>query len=57
MRDKLHPSHKTRVSDAGSFDEICINCGAKDKAGVGWGDLAKPCPAKERMNEQASKIT
>ena len=40
-----HPSHETRASDASSFDEICIHCGARDIAGGGWGDLAKPCPA------------
>lgn len=39
-----HPSHKTRMSDASSYDEICVNCGATDTTG-GWGALAKPCPA------------
>jgi hypothetical protein len=43
--DKLHPSHKTRVSDASSFDEVCIYCGATDELGS-WGNLAKPCPDK-----------
>jgi hypothetical protein len=39
-----HPSHVTRISDASSFDEICVNCGATDRLGS-WGDLAKPCPS------------
>lgn len=49
--DKKHPSHTTRWSDAGSYDEICVVCGARDKAGAGWGDLAKPCKsiAKEQL--------
>lgn len=41
----LHPSHVTRVSlDASSYDEICINCGATDIPGGGWGELGRPCP-------------
>lgn len=39
----VHPSHVTRISDASSFDEICIYCGATDQAPGGWGDLAYPC--------------
>jgi len=42
--DELHPSHITRISDASSFDEICVNCGATDITGGGWGGLRKPCP-------------
>jgi hypothetical protein len=30
--------------DASSYDEICVNCGATDRSGVGWGKLAEPCP-------------
>jgi len=45
MTDKLHPSHETRISDASSFDEICIHCGATDRLGS-WGALANPCPSK-----------
>ncbi len=41
--DELHQSHITRDSDASSYDEICIACGATDRAGGGWGDLANPC--------------
>lgn len=41
---KKHPSHVTRSSDASTFDEICVKCGAKDNVPGGWGDLAKPCP-------------
>ncbi|MDB5255003.1 MAG: hypothetical protein JWL92_379 [Candidatus Nomurabacteria bacterium] len=44
VEDKLHPSHKTRFSDASSFDEICIHCGAHDILLGGWGQLALPCP-------------
>ena len=43
MNDR-HPSHVTRISDASSFDEVCINCGATDITGGGWGALANPCP-------------
>lgn len=39
----LHPSHVTRMSDASSFDEICVNCGATDEVPGGWGKLAEPC--------------
>ena len=39
-----HPSHITRFSDASTFDEICINCGATDEVPGGWGQLAFPCP-------------
>lgn len=42
--DTLHPSHVTRISDASSFDEICVNCGATDQVLGGWGKLAEPCP-------------
>lgn len=43
-RIKKHPSHKTRFSDASSYDEICTVCGATDSLGS-WGNLAKPCPS------------
>lgn len=39
-----HPSHVTRDSDASTFDEICVNCGATDQVPGGWGQLAEPCP-------------
>jgi hypothetical protein len=42
-----HPSHVTRISDASSYDEICINCGATDGLGT-WGRLVLPCPKRER---------
>lgn len=38
-----HPSHVTRFSDSSTFDEICINCGARDEVPGGWGDLIYPC--------------
>lgn len=39
-----HPSHVTRSSDASTFDEVCVNCGATDQVPGGWGKLAEPCP-------------
>ena len=42
-----HPSHKTRMSDASTFDEICENCGATDGVFGGWGNLALPCPTPD----------
>lgn len=39
--------HITRISDASSFDEICINCGATDEVPGGLGALAYPCPNPE----------
>lgn len=47
-----HESHKTRFSfDASTYDEICVNCGARDHLG-GWGDLAKPCPAQQTSEKE-----
>lgn len=39
-----HPSHVTRFSDASTYDEVCINCGATDEVPGGWGNLANGCP-------------
>jgi hypothetical protein len=44
--DAKEGSHVTRSSDASSYDEVCINCGATDITGGGWGKLAQPCPAR-----------
>jgi len=44
MKIGPHPSHKTRLSDASTFDEICEICGATDEVPGGWGQLADPCP-------------
>lgn len=41
--DQCHPSHKTRIADSSSYDEVCVKCGATDIAGGGWGDLRFPC--------------
>ena len=49
-----HPSHVTRFSDASTYDEICINCGATDIAPGGWGQLAYPCP-KAPVQEEVTK--
>lgn len=51
MSKRKHPSHETRSSDASTFDEVCVNCGATDIAGGGWGKLAKPCPAKPAQSQ------
>lgn len=37
-----HPTHKTRISDASTFDEICVHCGATDTRGSDLLNL--PCP-------------
>lgn len=39
-----HATHKTRFSDASTFDEICELCGATDTSGSTL--LSKPCPEK-----------
>lgn len=41
---RVHPSHKTRDSDASTFDEICIYCNHTDQVPGGLGKLALPCP-------------
>lgn len=46
-KDTLHPSHTTRSSDASSYDEVCMYCGAHDLSGAGWGELASPCPESD----------
>ena len=51
-----HPSHKTRFSDASTFDEICVNCGATDEVPGGWGNLALPCPEESKLDEFARKV-
>jgi hypothetical protein len=43
MEDEKHPGHVTRYSDASSYDEVCILCGARDIAGGGWGTLIFEC--------------
>lgn len=48
-----HPSHVTRISDASSFDEICVNCGAHDQVPGGWGQLEFPCPNPPAKNGEA----
>ncbi len=44
-------THKTRASDASSYDEVCTCCGATDISGNGWGKLTQPCPNREDVNE------
>jgi hypothetical protein len=58
-RGGKHPSHKTRSSDASTYDEVCLNCGATDIAGNGWGKLAEPCiatPAPSQHSELADNV-
>lgn len=56
MKDQCHPSHTTRVSfDASSWDEICVNCGATDVAGGGWGNLRYPCKGEPVVQDTAWK--
>lgn len=52
-QDRLHPSHMTRMSDASSYDEICVNCGSVDRAGGGWGALSRPCPKEPEAHRIA----
>ncbi len=51
-----HPSHKTRISDASTFDEICVNCGATDEVPGGWGQLAYPCPKNPDLPGLEKKV-
>lgn len=46
----VHPSHVTRMSDASTFDEICVNCGATDEVPGGFGALIYPCPNVPEQN-------
>ena len=42
--DVRHASHRSvRSSDASTFDFICDDCGATDRASGGWAGLSKPC--------------
>jgi hypothetical protein len=52
--DECHVSHKTRDSGASSFDEVCVNCGATDILGGGWGRLRMPCPKESKREEQSA---
>jgi hypothetical protein len=62
MKDELHESHRTRISDASSFDEICVLCGATDRLGS-WGNLRFECKGSDekraeydaRHNQQFTK--
>lgn len=49
-----HPSHKTRSSDASTFDEICKLCGQTDvtpATETGIEDpLGKPCPGNPEFS-------
>jgi len=42
--DVCHETHRSiRSSDASTFDVICDDCGATDRASGGWGKLKQPC--------------
>jgi hypothetical protein len=51
-----HHSHVTRYSDASTYDEICVNCGATDQVPGGWGKLVEPCTFKG-PNSSGRKLT
>lgn len=50
-----HPSHDTRFSMSSLYDEVCVNCGATDLTGGGWGKLAEPCPKAKKKEEKMSE--
>lgn len=47
----VHASHTTRTSDASTYDEVCVDCGATDAPG---GGLAAPCPNPRPLPDAAS---
>lgn len=47
MTTGCHPSHETEWRDSSHYEFRCINCGATDVTGCGWGRLAKPCPGRD----------
>lgn len=51
-----HPSHRTRFSDASSFDEVCVLCGARDALGT-WGTLALECKATDDERAKVDRMT
>lgn len=54
-----HPTHVTRSSDASTFDEVCINCSAKDYTAGSCDALERPCPAVADVianNEEPSSV-
>lgn len=46
-----HPSHEPRISDASTFDEICVYCGATDTRGSGTIHL--PCTMQDKADRDA----
>ncbi len=52
-----HESHRTRISDASSFDEICVLCGARDITGDGWGLLELPCKGTDEQRAAYDRET
>ena len=51
-----HQSHVTRSSDSSLYDEKCINCGATDITGNGWGKLALPCKSGNNKKVKRKKV-
>lgn len=52
----VHETHRTRFSDASTFDGVCELCGTTDNPlgvrGEGQlGDLVNPCPASDEQRE------
>lgn len=52
----IHSSHRTRFSNASTFDTICIKCGATDHVPGGDGDLEYPCPHPESPRDDEVEI-
>ena len=45
IKERPAAQHRTRMTDASSHDEVCIDCGATDARGDDR--LTKPCPGKK----------
>ena len=58
---EIHSSHRSRFSDASSFDEICELCGATDNPLSlrgkipGNGNLTLPCSASDEKRREYDK--
>lgn len=55
-KDQCHSSHETRFSDSSLYDELCVDCGATDISGGGWGKLASPCSKGSERNNVSKNI-
>jgi hypothetical protein len=48
----MHPTHRTRYSDASTFDEICVLCGVTDTSN----DQNEPCTYRHVSKPQLDVI-